>query len=99
MKNASRFLWWVPVLVLAASVNAASLDNAQAFVLEDVALSQTADDTVAAKRPKKTLNQRISDKIEKARRNREARKMMRQQRQKREQERKTTDEAEQKEAA
>ncbi|WP_416189965.1 hypothetical protein ACM67B_02205 [Neisseria sp. CCUG17229] len=99
MNNASRLLLWVPVLMLAASVNAASLDKAQAFELNDVTLSQVADDVIAAKRPHKTLNQRISDRIEKSRRNREARKMMRQQREKREQEHKEADKAEQKEAA
>lgn len=99
MNNASRLLWWVPVLMLAASVNAASLEKAQVFDLNDVTLSQAADDVIAAKRPEKTLNQRISDRIEKSRRNREARKIMRQQREKREQERKAVDKAEQKEAA
>lgn len=85
--------------MLAASVNAASLDKAQPFELNDVVLSQVADDVIAAKRPEKTLNQHISDRIEKSRRNREARKMMRQQREKREQERKEAEKTEQKEAA
>lgn len=96
MNNASRLLWWVPVLMLAASVNAASLDKAQVFDLNDVTLSQAADDVIVAKRPEKTLNQRISDRIEKSRRNREARKIMRQQREKREQERKAVDKADKK---
>ena len=99
MNKASRLLLCVPVLMLAASVNAASLDKAQAFELNDVTLSQVADDVIAAKRPEKTLNQRISDRIEKSRRNREARKLMRQQREKREQERKEADKEAQKEAA
>ena len=99
MNKASRLLLCVPVLMLAASVNAASLDKAQAFELNDVTLSQVADDVIAAKRPEKTLNQRISDRIEKSRRNREARKLMRQQREKREQERKEAEKTEQKEAA
>ena len=85
--------------MLAASVNAASLDKAQPFELNDVVLSQVEDDVIAAKRPEKTLNQRISDRIEKSRRNREARKLMRQQREKREQERKEADKEAQKEAA
>ena len=99
MNNASRLLLCVPVLMLAASVNAASLDKAQPFELNDVVLSQVEDDVIAAKRPEKTLNQRISDRIEKSRRNREARKLMRQQREKREQERKEADKEAQKEAA
>ena len=99
MNNASRLLLCVPVLMLAASVNAASLDKAQPFELNDVVLSQVEDDVIAAKRPEKTLNQRISDRIEKSRRNREARKLMRQQREKREQERKEAEKTEQKEAA
>ncbi len=99
MNKASRLLLCVPVLMLAASVNAASLDKAQPFELNDVVLSQVEDDVIAAKRPEKTLNQRISDRIEKSRRNREARKLMRQQREKREQERKEADKAGQKEAA
>ena len=99
MNKASRLLLCVPVLMLAASVNAASLDKAQPFELNDVTLSQVADDVIAAKRPEKTLNQRISDRIEKSRRNREARKLMRQQREKREQERKEADKEAQKEAA
>lgn len=99
--NASRLLLWAPVLMLVASVNAASLDldKEQTFELKDVGLSQVADDVIAAKRPEKTLNQRISDRLEKSRRNRESRKLMRQQREKREQERKEADKAEQKEAA
>ena len=99
MNKASRLLLCVPVLMLAASVNAASLDKAQPFELNDVVLSQVADNVIAAKRPEKTLNQRISDRIEKSRRNREARKLMRQQREKREQERKEAEKTEQKEAA
>ena len=99
MNKASRLLLCVPVLMLAASVNAASLDKAQPFELNDVVLSQVEDDVIAAKRPEKTLNQRISDRIEKSRRNREARKLMRQQREKREQERKEAEKTEQKEAA
>lgn len=90
MKTSILFLSLLAVL-WTAPVSSAPV-NRSAFELGEIRLTAVSKGQVAANKPKRSISQRISDHLEKARRNREAKKLMREQREKREQEEKASQE-------
>lgn len=90
MKTLLLFLSLLTML-WAAPVSAATV-NHSAFELGEIRPAVVSDGYMAANKPKRSISQRISDHFEKARRNREAKKLMREQREKREQEEKASQE-------